>query len=377
MKLTISGVRKEPVRRRPVVAALPALTVVAALLVAAVCEVSHVPTVPSRPSKVVMGYYASWKRAQFDHTMVRYDRLTHLAHAFAWPDASGNLVVPPGFLYPELNAAARANGVKMVLSLGGWGQSDGFPGTSATAANRARFIGQLVDFCRANAYDGVDLDWEFVSNEEQRANFTSLVEELGAALKALNPPLLLSMAAPSNNYYGRWIEYERLAGTFDFIGFMTYDYHGSWSAHSGHDSPLYAWPGDDCGSLDETFRYALGRRVPPEKLLVGLHFMGRSFDCGGLSLPFTTSEAWPYSEVMKLAETEWSLIWDGTAQVPYLRRNDATMIISFDDMRSIALKCQYVKDKGSAGVIIWELSQDRRGGTSELLEVVGRSFGAR
>jgi GH18 family chitinase len=46
-------------------------------------------------------------------------------------------------------------------------------------------------------------------------------------------------------------------------------------------------------------------------------------------------------------------------------------------MSSISLKCQYVKDKSSAGVIIWELSEDYRAGTSELLKVVGKSFGVR
>ena len=60
-----------------------------------------------------------------------------------------------------------------------------------------------------------------------------------------------------------------------------------------------------------------------------------------------------------------------------MRRPDGTKIISFDNMSSISLKCQYVKDKSSAGVIIWELSQDHRGATSELLEVVGKSFGVR
>ena len=368
---------KRPDRPSRTVPFLAASMVALSLLTAAVCKVSQVPPPPARPSKVVMGYYVSWKQVEFDHTKVQYRYLTHIAHAFAWPDSSGELVVPPGFLTPELNAAARKNGVKVIVSLGGGGHSEGFPGMSATAANRSRFVGQVVDFCRANAYDGADLDWEFVSNAEESANFTLLVEELGAAFKAQSPPLLLTMAAPSGHYYGRWIDFERLADTFDLIGFMTYDYHGSWSGHSGHKSPLYAWPGDACGSLDESFTYALSRGVPPAKLLVGLPFFGRSFDCGGLGLPFTTSANWPYAEVMKLPEAEWSLIWDGVAQVPYLRRHDGTMIISFDDMRSISLKCQYVKDKPSAGVIIWELSQDHRSGRSELLEVVGKSFGAR
>lgn len=358
------------------VASRTALAVALVLLASAACEVSQVPPEPSRPSKVVMGYYRTSNRAQLDHTQIAYEYLTHIANAFAWPDASGNLVVPSDYLYPELNAAAHASGVKMIVSLGGWGNCAGFPGMASTAANRSRFIGQLVDFCQANAYDGVDIDWEFVSNDQEKADFTLFIEALGAALKSQTPPLLLTTATPSGNYYGRWIDYERLADDFDFIGFMTYDYHGEWSDHSGHNSPLYTPSGDACGSLDETFAYARSRQVPLDRLLVGVPFFGRSFDCGAMGLPFTTSEGWDYTAIMALPGSEWTRVWDGEAQVPYMRRTDGTKVISYDDMSSVGLKCQYVKDKTSAGVIIWELSGDFRSGQSELLEVIGKSFGA-
>ncbi len=79
-----------------------------ALFVSAACEVAHVPPEPSRPNKIVMGYYRTSNKAVLGHAQIAYGYLTHIAHAFAWPDASGNLVVPAGFLYPELNAAAHA-----------------------------------------------------------------------------------------------------------------------------------------------------------------------------------------------------------------------------------------------------------------------------
>ncbi len=359
--------------RTPVLATVP--TALILLLLLGACQVAQVPEEPSRPDRVVMGYYRTSNRATLDHTGIEYRYLTHIAHAFAWPDASGDLVVPAGFLYPELNAAARAAGVKMVLSLGGWGNCAGFPGMSATGVNRDRFIGQLLAFCEANAYDGVDIDWEFVTGDAEKAQFTLFIEALAAAFHARTPPLLVTMAAPSNNYYGRWIDFERLSGAFDLIGFMTYDYHGEWSDHSGHNAPLYAWGGDDCGSLDATFLYGRSRQVPLDKLLVGVPFFGRSFDCGGLGLPFTVSAGWSYRDIAALPAGEWPRTWDGEARVPYLRRTDGTMIIGYDDPSSVGLKCQYVKDKGSAGVIIWELGGDRRSGHSELLEVIGRSFG--
>ncbi len=365
-------------RQRTLVrAAGPALAAAALLAAAAACEVAQVPVEPVKPNKVVMGYYRSDNKAAYPHTAIDFTYLTHIAHAFAWPDSAGNLVVPPGFLYPELNAAAHAGGVKVVISLGGWGHADGFPGTASTAANRARFAGQMVDFCRANAYDGADLDWEFVSNDQQKADFSLLVEALSAAFRAQSPPLLLTIAAPSGNYYGRWIEFERLAPAFDLIAFMTYDYHGEWSDHAGHNSPLYEPAWDSCGSLDETFAYARSRQVPLDKLLVGVPFFGRSFDCGTMGGAFETSQGWDYVDVMALPSSGWTRVWDNEAQVPYLRRSDGGLVISYDDMGSVGLKAQYVKDRGSAGVIIWELGGDYRAGHADLLEVLGKSFGAR
>ena len=80
--------------------------------------------------------------------------------------------------------------------------------------------------------------------------------------------------------------------------------------------------------------------------------------------------------ILALPGSEWTRVWDGEAQVPYMRRTDGTKVISYDDMSSVGLKCQYVKDKASAGVIIWELGGDFRSGHAELLEVIGKSFGA-
>ena len=331
-------------------------------------------TAPAAPAKVVFGYYAYWTRPKLDHAAIDFRRLTHIAHAFVWPDASGNLVVPPRFLYPELVAAARAAGVRTVLSLGGWGNCAGFPAMAASAETRSRFIGRVLDFCEANGYDGVDVDWEFASNEAEGADLTLFVEALSAALRSRTPPLLLTMAAPARNFHGRWIGFERLIDDLDYIGFMTYGYHGAWSGHSGHNAPLYAAAGDACGSVDETFAYARARGVPPGKILLGLPFFGKTFDCGGWGLPFTTSASLAYADVMALPAAAWDRHWDDGARVPYMRRNDGSAVVSFDDARSLALKCRYVRDRSAAGVMIWELGGDRR---SELLDVVGRSLDPR
>lgn len=325
-------------------------------------------------AKVVMGYYPAWKKNVFDHTKIKYEYLTHIAHAFTMPDAAGNLIIPADYVYPELTSEAHRQNVKVIMSLGGWGNCEGFPGMAATLETRSRFIGQVLSFLKTHHYDGVDIDWEFVSNPVERQNFVFLIKELSPALKAQNPPLLLTMAAPAGHYWARWINYEELITSFDFIGCMTYDYHGEWTDHSGHNSPLYSCGNDACGSFNDSYLYCISRSIPGEKLLLGLPFYGRSFDCPGLYQKFQKSFYYGYNEVMDLLNSGWTYLWDDCSQVPYVQKPDKMMIVSFDDEKSVALKCRYVLDKKAAGVIIWEITQDDYKGSSVLLKVVGETF---
>jgi chitinase len=323
-----------------------------------------------KADKVIIGYYPSDKRSVVDYRQIEFGYLTHLAEAFAWPDSEGNLIVSPDFIYPELLAAAHQKGVKVILSLGGWGNCAGFPPMAASAEKRSRFISQVLNFCLLHGYDGVDLDWEFVSNEEERENFSALVKELNAILKIQTPPLLLTMAAPAGSYWGRWINYEELHPYFDYISFMTYDFHGPWTDHAGHNSPLYNCLNDTCGSVDDTFSYALIRGIPLKKIVLGIPFYGRSFDGDGLYQPAANSQYYNYSDIKKLMAAGWKYNWDDCAQVPYLVSPTKKTVLSFDDRKSILKKGRYLLDKGAAGFIIWEITADQVNGRSELLPVV-------
>ncbi|MGD8537515.1 MAG: glycoside hydrolase family 18 protein [Candidatus Aminicenantes bacterium] len=325
--------------------------------------------------KVVMGYYYTLERDNFDHTKIEYKHITHLAHAFTMPDSEGNLVIEEGYLYPELITAAHKNGVKVIMSVGGWGRSEGFPGMAQRRENRQRFIEQVLDFCETYSYDGVDIDWEYVSNPEEQEDFIDLSRELSDALKSHEPPLLLTIAVPAGHFWGRWFSYEEVVEYYDFISFMTYDFHGEWTDHSGHNSPLYRCYHDLCGSVDDSYKYALSRQIPKEKLLLGIPFYGRSFDCGGLYQKFHKCESYSFAEVMDLLNAGWNSEWDDCAKVPYLLKPDRSKMISYENERSVRLKCQYIKEKDVAGVILWELSDDHYQGSSALLDVVSKSFG--
>jgi chitinase len=78
---------------------------------------------------------------------------------------------------------------------------------------------------------------------------------------------------------------------------------------------------------------------------------------------------------MDLLNAGWNSEWDDCAKVPYLLKPDRSKMISYENERSVRLKCQYIKEKDVAGVILWELSDDHYQGSSALLDVVSKSFG--
>ena len=75
---------------------------------------------------------------------------------------------------------------------------------------------------------------------------------------------------------------------------------------------------------------------------------------------------------MQWAEGGWDYHWDETALAPYLTSTDRTKVITFDNPRSLALKCDYARVNPLRGVMIWALGQDILQGRQLLLETLGK-----
>jgi len=240
----------------------------------------------TQTNPVVIGYYRTWFQNDYPAERIDFAALTHINHAFAWPNTDGNLSMYQDFLYPKLNDLAHQAGKKILISLGGWGHSDGFSPMAANAANRANFIKNITDFCLDYGYDGMDIDWEFPTNMTDTYNLTLLVHELRQAFNEQDSTLLLTMAVPAGSWYGQWFDFSALKADVDWFGVMTYDFHGSWSDHAGHNSPLYAPPNDPCGSVHDGIQYIrFTRNVPRQKIVLGIPFYGRKFIAPALYAP--------------------------------------------------------------------------------------------
>jgi chitinase len=323
---------------------------------------------------IVLGYYMAWSKSVYPHTLIPYDKVTHIAHAFVWPNANGSLSTYDYLHYPQLIQTAGENGVIMILSVGGWGNSDGFGPMVADTSARKRFIADLIAFCQTNGYQGIDLDWEYPGSAD-RANFVKLVQELRDAISQLDDPMSISIALPSSDWRSGYDIYS-LRDLVDWFGIMTYDFHGSWTNHSGHVSPLYPPPSHLCqdGSLDQSVKYYLQHGVPKSKLVVGMATYGRVFNTGGLYQQPTSSDgngaAVSYTEAINRINQGWTYNWDDTSKMPYLVNPSQTQLVAFEDTVSFRHKTDYIRANGLRGAKVWALSYDMMPDGHPLMETL-------
>lgn len=52
-------------------------------------------------------------------------------------------------------------GTKVMVAIGGWGDTDGFDAAARTEETRRRFAQNVAAMVRDTGADGIDLDWEY------------------------------------------------------------------------------------------------------------------------------------------------------------------------------------------------------------------------
>lgn len=326
----------------------------------------------------VVGYYPDWLEPTLPPQNIKFENLTHIIHAFAWPESNGNISMYSGMLNPNLNNAVHNAGKKILLAFGGWGQSAGFAPMTADSLLRVNFINNLIELISQNNYDGIDLDWEFPENITQGRNLTKLVRELRERFNVENPDWLITMAISAGSWNGQYFEYSLLSNYLDWFSMMGYDFHGSWTTHAGHNAPLYQ-PPSNCfdGSSHNGINYlTINRQIPKEKLLLGLPFYGKEFTAAGIYQTQSGVTDLTYTSIVpRINNSSWEYYWDDVSKVPYLQNTAHTKVVTFEDTVSIRVKCEYALDHQLSGIMIWALGQDIVGSSQPLLEVIGREMG--
>ena len=355
------------------------------------------------PRKEVIGYYPSWRWSSREHLVtparLPYEKLTMINYAFFVPLPDGSLVGKDSVgdsMYLRGNpdstlvGLAHAHGVRVVLSLGGWEDSDHFPAIAASARLREALARSCVEAIETFGFDGIDIDWEYPGFADHkgtpadRENFTLLLTSLRESLDALGETTgkryLLTAALPAGASHIPNLDLTKISRVLDFINLMTYDFHGAWDPLANHNCPLYPSAGaDTTRCVDWAFRqYHEVLGVPASKLNLGLPFYGRTYaGCAGLNASHTGTDTvfFPaagaaYHDILTVLG-RFTRRWDGRACVPYLVNEDARVFVSYDDEESIRAKARYIVDRNAGGAVIWEITGDfLPDGTTPLLDAL-------
>ncbi|MER2494097.1 glycosyl hydrolase family 18 protein [Catenovulum sediminis] len=168
--------------------------------------------------------------------------------------------------------------VKTLISVGGWAETGGYFASEGRVASGGfytmttnadgstnyagiqAFCQSVVEFIEKYGFDGVDIDYEYPSsmndsghpddfeisnarraglNASYRVLMKSLRETLDEAGEAAGKHYMLTIASPSSGYLLRGMETFQAAQYLDYVNIMSYDLHGAWNAHVGHNASLF------------------------------------------------------------------------------------------------------------------------------------------
>ena len=291
---------------------------------------------------------------EFDtqYPLIEWDYLTHVNVCFARVNADGTLDTDElsGNLQRVLTDA-RSHNVKVLYSIASAGDA-AFSQALSSEATRTTLVNALVAYANENGLDGIDIDYEEHDNTSADAaasqNLLAFVQELHAA----KGDLLLSSAV-----YGNWLYYGTdWAQYFDYINIMSYDGNNVFNS----DSPVQHASYEDFVAHLTNWSETLG--APRSKIIGGLPAYGYSWSA---DLPGDDSRGVRYHAIL----TQY-----GDAAADTDAQGDGQVL--YNGRPTIQQKCQYVKNGGYGGVMIWQLLQDGTTGQENLrlLKAVGEAM---
>ncbi|MBR2060609.1 MAG: glycoside hydrolase family 18 protein [Tidjanibacter sp.] len=318
------------------------ITIVAALALLAGCKAEQKEV---SNDKVVIAYVTSWSSVIPDPA-----HLTHINYAFGHVTNSfdGVRIDNPQRLKTLVALKEVKPKLKVMLSVGGWG-SGRFSEMASTDERRKAFAKDCLRVVEEFGLDGIDIDWEYPTSDmagisaspDDTENFTLLMKELRRVLPA---EMQLTMASAAN---AKYVDFKEAVQYMDFVNVMNYDMASAPQHHSGMYRSEMS-PGITC---EEGILAHVEAGVPMEKLVFGMPFYGRA---SGALEGFND-----YKNIVQLPEDKFTIEWDDTAKAPYVVEvKSGDVVCTFDDPRSIAIKCDYIAEKGMRGAMYWDYDGD-------------------
>jgi len=283
-------------------------------------------------TKRIVGNFPDWESEKIDS--INFSQITDIMYFHIVPNLDGSLDTSD-IDFNDLRTirnTAHAEGVNVLIAVGGWGSSDAFPEIVKDPALRANFVNNIKNFITKNNLDGVDIDWETSINQEKINTQDILLTDLSNVLHPLGKLVTVSVI-------GNVVELKSsAANSIDWVNVMAFNMNHDNTHHSSFDDSIATLHGyENVG-------------IPKEKLNLGIPFYGR-INNGG--------DEMPYEEIVSECAPSPS--------------DEYCNGYFFNGINLVQQKSRHVLHNDYGGIMIWNLAQDTHDQTS-LLNAINEVF---
>lgn len=282
----------------------------------------------------LIGYMPNWYSVQVLEQMP-IEKYTHINYAFAIPTKDAEvLALPSPDFANRLIEIAHGQGVKVLISLGGWSYHDielepTFVAATDTPEKCAALARGIVEMAVQYGFDGVDLDWEH-PREETAAQYEAFVLCLRKVCS--QEGLLLTAAVVGPSMTGAMTD--KAVACFDWINVMCYD-GGQGADHS----PM--------SLAEEYIRYWTDERhLDKSQVTLGVPFYERPTWNAYSSLVATDPDNAHRDETEYLGKT-----------------------VYYNGIETMKEKTAFALEN-AGGIMIWQITQDTTNEDLSLLEAI-------
>ncbi|KAK4241773.1 hypothetical protein C8A03DRAFT_30078 [Achaetomium macrosporum] len=358
----------------------------------------------------VIGYYEAWSARRdcykFPPGAIPVQGSTHVNFAFAYIDPKTFKITTmdsttPASLFTETadvhTPKSDSENLEVWVSIGGWNFSDSntatqpvFSNIAGSAKNRQAFANNLVSFMKGVPDRG--------GKTEDTKSFISLLKTMRATFDAAGG-YGISFTIPSSYWYLRWFDVPGILEYADWANLMSklstfkrsagkdryeantslsgYDIHGVWDGNNPIGSHILAHTNLTEIQLAVELLWRVG--MPPEKVVLGMGFYGRSFQlehesCGGPGCPFkgpadagicsNNAGTLAYFEIMDILDKQKpKAMHDEHAAIKYVQFGaNKDQWISYDDKDTFEQKVDWANgleaNLSLGGLMIWSIDQE-------------------
>jgi len=319
-------------------------------------------TVTGKPKKEVMGFFPYWMLSKYDD--IALNTLTSISLFGLETDAKGNIITQGNAeadggwamwkdpLLDKFIAKAKIHGLKINLAIKCF-KSGNIEGVVASDASQKNLIANILYLVNSKDLDGVNIDFEYVGNpsEATRNGFTRFITNLNAELKRQNPNSSLTIDTYLASGADKGIfDIPALALNSDAFIIMGYDMH----TPNGEEGAVAAMGGETniIGYVQNFLE-----KVDPSKIILAVPYYGYAWPTNSSS---GSTKVLPYAEIAQNNQNA-QLTWNETTQTPSYKYKDTDGIertVYFDNVRSLAIKYDFINKKNLKGVGIWALGYD-------------------